>query len=135
MLGFAVLVAVLIYLTLPRMREAYMQIYHMRHSLPTVTSVTSVTNSLQASPEVASQMLQWQKKAVTALSRKVCNIARAAPFSGLNDGIEVFELDTSVSGAELPLDGGCHRIATLLPGGHFSCQLLFAGDASAQAAS
>jgi len=72
-LGFAVLLATLTRTTLPRMGKGYMQIYHMRHPLPTVTSVTSVTKSLKASPEGALQMLQWRKKTATTCNN--CNIA------------------------------------------------------------
>ena len=70
-LGFVILMAALACATLPRRVVRYIQIYHIRRSYPTVTSVTSVTKYLQASPEAALQMLQWRKKAVTNCNK--CN--------------------------------------------------------------
>jgi len=71
-LGCLILLAILIRAMLLLIGERYMQIYQIRHSYLAVTSVTSVTLSLKASLEAASQMLQWQKKTGTNCNK--CNI-------------------------------------------------------------
>jgi len=110
-LGCAVLLAILIRAMLPLIGERYMQIYHMRHSLPTVTSVTSVTSGLEASPEAVSQMLQWQKKAVTNCNN--CNILFTR-FSSLAPSRHIRALHQSPKCEDQPLNRSARGIDTTL---------------------